>query len=99
MRQLVYVSTASVNFSQPELLSLLEKCRINNARLNVTGMLLLKDSNLIHGLEGEEAVVKAMFDKIAEDHRHRGIMRLLSTTIDRREFAEWSMAFKQMHFQ
>lgn len=96
MRQLVYVSTASVNFTQSELLSLLEKCRVNNAKLDVTGMLLLKDSNFIQVLEGEDSVVGTLFDKISRDHRHRGILKLLSTQIDHREFAEWSMGFKQL---
>jgi len=97
MRQLVYVSSASVNFSQPELLALLDKCRSNNTKLDLTGMLLFKDSNFIQALEGEEAVLESLFEKISKDHRHRGILKLFSTNIDERDFPDWSMAFKNLH--
>ena len=97
MRQLVYVSTASVDFGKAELLALLDTCRTNNEKLNVTGMLLLKDSNFIQVLEGEESVVGTLLDKIAADHRHRGILKLLNTKIDHRDFPDWSMAFKNLN--
>jgi len=97
MRQIVYVSSASVNFSQPELLALLNQCRINNNKLNVTGMLLFKDANFIQALEGEDSVVAALFDKIALDVRHRGVIKLLTSTIDQRDFPDWSMAFKNLN--
>ena len=97
MRQLVYVSTASVSFSRPELLSLLDKCRANNEKLNVTGILLLKNSNFMQVLEGDEAVVESLFEKISKDVRHRGILKLLSTHIDDRDFSDWSMAFRNLN--
>jgi hypothetical protein len=97
MQQLVYVSTASVDFNKEELLALLNTCRINNNKLNVTGMLLFKDSNFIQVLEGEDSVAQALFDKIAADHRHRSIIKLLTTKIDQRDFPDWSMAFKNLN--
>lgn len=90
---IIYVSSASEQFSQPDLLSLLEKCHENNVKLEITGMLLYKDGNFMQVLEGEEETVRNLYNKIAGDTRHHGAMTLLQGNMDKRQFPDWSMGF------
>lgn len=93
---LVYVSSAVTLFSSAELVALLEQSRANNIRLGVSGLLLYKDGNAMQLLEGERETVLALYDRIARDPRHRGLLRLLEGPTETRQFAEWSMAFHDL---
>ena len=94
---LVYVSSATALFSASELDEILVKSRENNARSNITGMLLYKDGNLMQVLEGEESVVRALYAKIAADRRHLGHMILWDGYEPTRQFSDWSMAFRDLN--
>lgn len=94
---LIYVSSANKPFSQYELLSLLEKCRDNNSKLEITGMLLYKDGNFMQILEGEEPAVRLLYNKISVDSRHRGEIILLQGTLAERQFPAWSMGFRDLN--
>ncbi len=93
---IVYVSSAAHEFRTPELLGLLDRARVNNARLGVTGMLVYKDGNFMQVLEGEEAVVRDLATRIGSDSRHRGLIRLIEGPQDQRQFPEWSMGFRDL---
>lgn len=94
--QLLYGSTATVPFGKPELLELLNKSRTSNAALGVTGILLFKDDQFMQVLEGDEPVVTSLYQRIAQDPRHTKPMVFLRHPIQQRDFAEWSMAFKDL---
>jgi hypothetical protein len=96
MFSLVYVSSATLPFSMAELLDLLARCRENNARLGVTGMLLYKDGNFMQALEGEETTVRALYARIARDPRHRNALLLLQGHREDRQFPEWTMGFRDL---
>ena len=93
---LVYVSSATTAFSRAELDDILEISRRNNASLDVSGMLLYKDGNLMQVLEGEESTVRSLYSRIAQDPRHRGLMVLLEGPREEREYAGWTMAFRDL---
>ncbi len=94
---MIYVSSANSSFSRSELLNLLEKCHQNNARLEITGMLLYKDGNFMQVLEGEEAVVRQLYNKIAGDARHHGAITLMQGSIKERQFPAWTMGFRDLN--
>lgn len=94
---IIYVSSAIHPFPRPELFDILTKSRLNNAKLNVTGMLLYKDGNIIQVLEGEETGVRTLYAKIALDPRHQAIIKLLQGTTEVRQFPEWSMGFNDLN--
>ena len=96
MISLIYVSSATEKFSHAELLTLLETSRRNNARLNVTGMLLYKDGNFMQVIEGEEGQIERLHAKISGDPRHNGLLTLLKRPIEQRQFSDWSMGFKDL---
>lgn len=93
---LVYVSSATRPFSRSDLEELLATSRDNNARAGITGMLLYKEGNFMQVLEGEEEAVRAVYDKIGEDPRHRGEITLQEGFTEERQFPDWSMGFRDL---
>jgi hypothetical protein len=96
LHALVYVSTASRALSQAELEHLLKRARERNEQQGVTGVLLYSHGNFMQYLEGTAAGLAKIYDVIKTDPLHHGIIELLSEPIDKREFAEWSMAFRSI---
>jgi hypothetical protein len=96
LHYLVYVSSATVPFSREELLALLAHGRENNARLGVSGLLLDKDGNLMQVLEGDRDTVRRLYGRIEADPRHTGLLVLLEGPLEARQFADWSMAFRDL---
>lgn len=90
---LVYVSSATRLMEETDLAELLLQTRENNARKNITGMLLYKNGSFMQVIEGEEADVTSVHNKILKDSRHKGIITLLRGALKERQFSEWSMAF------
>jgi len=94
MFELVYTSISPAGLSEVELMRMLKQWRLKNQTLNVTGMLLYHDREIMQILEGEEDKVKALFQTILMDNRHRNIEVIYEGNIKDRAFSEWSMAFK-----
>lgn len=93
MLSLVYVSSAVQKFSDADLVALLNQSREKNARLGITGMLLYKDGNFMQVLEGPDQNIRELFDTIRLDERHRGVILLLESPVEERQFRDWTMAF------
>jgi hypothetical protein len=97
MLSLIYVSSATHLFAGQELLQLLQQSCEKNLRLDITGMLLYKDGNFMQALEGPNRAVRDLYETIAGDPRHRGVMLLLQQEVAERQFPGWSMAFRNLH--
>jgi len=94
---LIYVSSAVRLMKESDLAELLNQSRENNSRRNITGMLLYKDGSFMQAIEGEEADVRGLLNKISEDSRHQGIITLLQGALQERQFGKWSMAFANVN--
>jgi hypothetical protein len=93
--QLIYMS--SLVTDEPELLSsILDVSVRNNKRRSITGMFLYADGSVLQVLEGEKEVVQEAFRTIELDERHSGIFVLIEQEIAARQFASWSMGFKNL---
>jgi hypothetical protein len=93
---LVYVSSATIAFTEAGLLALLEVSRRKNESASLTGMLLYRDGNFMQVLEGEEATVNDAYARIGKDARHEGLITMLRGPISERNFADWSMGFRNL---
>ena len=98
MVHLIYVSSATKEMSEQELLVLLEQAqaRDRNKRQNVTGMLLYVGGNFIQVLEGDAKDVEEIYDAILNDERNFGNIIIEKEPISSRTFPEWSMGFKPL---
>jgi hypothetical protein len=93
---LVYVSTATIRWSDTDLDQLLQRSRKNNFIAEITGLLLFKDGNFMQILEGAKDAVLKLLAKIRSDARHQGLMVIFDEETSHREFKDWSMGFKNV---
>ncbi len=94
--QLLYMS--SLVSADPDLLpSILDISVRNNKRQSITGMMVYADGNVLQVLEGEKDAVLQTFRAIEMDNRHSGIFVLIEAEIASRQFASWSMGFRQLN--
>ena len=92
----VYVSSATRRLQNDEILEILRRARLNNARLDITGMLLYRDGNFLQVLEGPAIVVDSLVQKIRRDPRHHGLILMSRKGIEQRQFGDWRMGFRNM---
>lgn len=92
--RLVYRSqlTISPEDRKVEIESILENSRAKNVDRDITGALLVWQDYVVQTLEGDEAVVRGLYEKIAVDDRHEAVTLLEAQAIEKRAFAKWSMA-------
>ncbi|GAA4348100.1 hypothetical protein GCM10023185_03700 [Hymenobacter saemangeumensis] len=93
MIHIIYMSRAVRPLSDDNLRELLEQCRRDNARHNVSGVLFYSHGNIAQLIEGEAEVLEPLFEKISRDGRHSNVIRLAKRPIAARSFDGWSMAF------
>lgn len=96
MIHLIYVSSATYEMSDAELLHLLEQSRARNLRQNITGMLLYAGGNFFQVLEGERRDVEEIYDAILKDPRNTGNIVIEKEGIEERTFPAWSMGFRHL---
>jgi hypothetical protein len=92
---LVYVSTASQRFLAEDLQKLLEAARRHNERDGITGMLLYVERSFIQAIEGPSGPIQHLVARLEHDQRHYGMIKLVQEPIAQRQFAQWSMGFRQ----
>jgi hypothetical protein len=89
----IYSSAARQALDSNDLRALLDQARRNNSARGVTGMLLYVDQSFFQVLEGAEAAVDAIYERIKVDSRHHKLTRIIREPISRRAFGEWTMGF------
>jgi hypothetical protein len=86
-----YISAESDKFTPAALLNLLQQCHQNNTGLGLTGMLIFGNGIFLQSIEGDDAVVDALLERIKNDPRHKDFRLLSRETIHKRLFGNWSM--------
>ncbi len=97
--RLVYVSHALFEVApdspdiEPELANILTKARKNNQRDNIGGALFFANGYFFQCLEGKEAAVYALLEKIKLDPRHKDLKISYCKRVRQRHFKFWSMKY------
>ncbi len=94
LHALVYVSIATRQLSIDETDHLLFRAQARNETYGVTGALLYTGGHFMQYIEGPAAGMSTIYDIIKADAQHHGIIELLRTPVETREFPEWSMGFQ-----
>jgi hypothetical protein len=89
--RLMYASRATDSINQEALAAILKKSRQNNPATGVTGVLCFSEGLFLQLLEGGRLPVSKLYNRIANDPRHRDVMLLSYEEIGERKFAGWSM--------
>jgi hypothetical protein len=93
---LIYASVATQDYSEGELDKILESAVRNNARLEVTGLLLYSNRRFLQVLEGNPNVLNELINRIKVDPRHEKVNILVRAPIKEREFPQWHMGFRRL---
>lgn len=98
MYRIIYLSSATTKFTNDELASLLRTSRKHNEVNNITGLLLYSDGNFLQIIEGEKKKLKQLFyEKICIDKRHKDIIKVFESKVDKRLYSNWSLGFNIIH--
>lgn len=96
MYYLIYISSAIGQLDEEALNELQRRASTKNSEIGITGMLLYKGGNFMQMLEGNKEVVEALFLKISQDPLHKDVIKIMSGSIENRNFDKWSMGFCNM---
>lgn len=99
MIQLVYLSSTRWLLSADDVAKILESSLRNNARDNITGILIYRAGSVMQLLEGDDHLVRQLFEVIKRDERHHRITLLYDLPITERDFAGWSMAYRNLEVE
>uniref|UniRef100_UPI0040486166 BLUF domain-containing protein n=1 Tax=Rheinheimera sp. TaxID=1869214 RepID=UPI0040486166 len=94
--QLVYISERCQATDDVAIEKIKLRSEHNNHRRNITGALLFTECYFLQYLEGEAAVVDALYASICRDERHTNVRQLLRKTIMQRDFPRWSLGVKKL---
>lgn len=92
--RLIYRSTdrLSSRARRQALGALFSQARGNNKARGITGALLLGGGTFVQVLEGDEAAVRSLYDRIVRDPRHDAVSLLDTGAVPARLFSRWAMA-------
>jgi hypothetical protein len=93
---LIYASRSAEHFHEHEIPDLLKQARLANAKHELTGMLLYIGGAFVQVLEGQPAMVEAVFGTIARDKRHTQVTLITKETIAERAYEGWTMSHKTL---
>lgn len=97
--RLAYYSTNLIKKStsprQSELRKITVSAGSNNRELGITGGLMFNRDYFGQVLEGDRASVSNLFCRIARDPRHRSVVIVEASAIDKRRFDRWAMGLAE----
>ena len=89
--RLTYASRANDGMTAEALTGLMKQSRAKNLDLGVTGVLVFSDGIFLQVLEGGRDAVSGLYNRIAQDRRHRDVVLLSYDEVAERRFAGWAM--------
>ncbi len=92
--QLAYVSLSRLPLDETTLSDILEVSQRNNARDEITGILMYHDEIFFQVLEGDRsAVEKCYYEGISHDPRHKSLSLMWADGVESRTFSDWAMGY------
>lgn len=92
MDRLTYISSYGKEISPQEISAIGRKSQVNNAKDNLTGVLLCFKGIFYQILEGDPAPLYRCFNRIQDDHRHSDLMILnIEKNVNERLYGQWKM--------
>ncbi len=89
--RLLYASRIVEGADQSLLDSIMAKSRAHNPRAGVTGILCYSNNLFLQVLEGSRREVSQLYNRIANDERHKDVEILYYEEVTERIFSNWTM--------
>jgi len=97
LKVLTYTSWARAGIRADEVESILSSAQINNPLEGITGLLIFNGDSFMQILEGGEAAIDGLVERLRNDPRHSNIAIRDERAIETRTFPDWSMAFLRLN--
>jgi len=96
MRQIIYRSTttAPTGRAADDIPAILREAAARNGIDGITGLLYSEEAAFLQAIEGPEESIAHLIDSLRADPRHRDFTILLDRATDRRDFGDWTMAYR-----
>ena len=91
LKTLTYTSRARLDLDDRDLDAIHQTARHLNALDGVTGLLLFDGSRFLQIVEGAEAAIDNLVERLRRDPRHSAFEVRDERFVERRSFADWSM--------
>jgi hypothetical protein len=91
--RLTYASRASYEVSAELIREILDSSQRNNPARGLTGMLCCNANVFLQALEGPRAEVNILYNRLADDSRHKDLTILDYVEINERRYSNWSMGW------
>jgi hypothetical protein len=91
-----YASTLAPHTTASEIDSIVEQSAAWNRSVGITGILAVEGESILQVLEGPVEEVDRLFERIASDARHIGVVELDRAPIDTVTFEKWGMIRQTM---
>jgi hypothetical protein len=91
--RLTYASRASHSVSSQLIRDVLDSSQRNNPGKGLTGILCCNANTFLQALEGPRAEVNALYNRLADDSRHKDLTILDYEQISMRRYSSWSMGW------
>jgi hypothetical protein len=91
--RLTYASRASHQVTGELIREILDSSQRNNPPQGLTGILCCNADIFLQALEGPRDAVNALYNRLADDTRHKDLTILDYAEIDTRHYSEWSMGW------
>lgn len=93
---MVYISSAKLMLNDREIANIVKISQTNNQRYGITGILLHNSGNFMQLIEGDDAEVEGLYEKIHNDNRHSDVTLLFKEIITHRNFENWLMGYRNL---
>lgn len=97
--RLMYISratfkpTPALQGIEPTVGRILQSSRINNAKIDVGGVLFYGDGHFFQCLEGDKQAVHRLLERLHRDERHTDVTVVDEQPVATRRFDDWSMKY------
>lgn len=97
--RLMYISRATFKPTpatrgiEPHVARILQSSRINNAKIDVGGVLFYGDGHFFQCLEGDKSAVHRLLERLHRDERHTDVKVVSEQPVNVRRFDDWSMKY------
>lgn len=96
LKTLTYVSRASLDITERDLVAILESARRRNSLEGITGLLIFNGVRFLQIIEGAEAAIDTLVSDLRRDSRHTSFEIQDERIVEARSFPEWSMQLVQV---
>jgi len=91
LKSLTYTSLAKLDLSAGELEAIHRTARDLNALDGITGLLVFNGTHFLQIIEGAEAAIDELVERLRRDRRHSAIEVRHERRVEQRSFPGWSM--------